>query len=150
MENLCQLTYTVNKTLCKNPLQDANGNTFRIEKPTVFKLLFCNTQEMKVIAAMFTELELVHNVTFYPPGYCKNQKTPAYDIEINLGYGGIEFACNLLEFGSSFGKLKFEGQIFNLSHSGGTGGDYCEQWCISNKAAAFALLVQKKFIAARN
>jgi len=150
MENLCQLTYTVNKTLYKNPLQDASGKTFRIESPTIFKLNFCTPKEMAIITGIFTGLELVHNVTFYPPGYCKGQKQPAYDIEINLGYGGTEFACNLLEFGCSFGKMQFEGEVFNLSHSGGTGGDYCQQWCISNKPITFAKLVQNKFIAVRN
>lgn len=150
MENLCQLTYTVNKTFVKQPILDSNGNKFVIESPTVFKLGFCTPKEMATITGIFTGLELVHNVTFYPPGYCKGQKSPAYDIEINLGYGGIEFACNLLEFGCSFGKIQFEGEVFNLSHSGGTGGDHCQQWCISNKPITFAKLVQNKFIQARN
>ncbi len=150
MKNLCQLTYTVNKTFVKSPILDETGNKFVIEAPTVFKLCFCSLKEKETVCNILIELELVHSVTYYPKGYCKGQNSPAWDIEVNLGYGGIEFVCNLLEFGCSFGKLEFEGEVFNLSHSGGTGGDFCRHWYIANKPITFAKLVQKKFIAARN
>lgn len=147
-ENLCNLSYTVNKTFTKEPILKANGERFVIVKPTVFKLSCINESKMLKITNIFKNLELVHNVTYYPIGYSKNN-APFYDVEIDLGYGRIDFKCDLLDFGYSYGEIEFEGEKFDLSHSGGTGGDFTDVWCVVGKPLEFAKLVETKFINAR-
>lgn len=144
-KDVCKLTYTVNRTFVKEPIIKADGDKFVIEKPTNFRLSGVSEVKMEQITNIYKRLELQHNVRYYPSGYCKGQKAPFYDVEIDLGYGGIDFECNLIEFDCSFGKIEFEGEEFDLSHSGGTGGDYTDMFAIVGKSVEFAKLVEKKF-----
>lgn len=149
-KDVCKLTYSVNRTFVKEPIIKADGSKFVIEKPTNFRLSCLSPSNMEKVTDIFKNLELMHSVKYYPSGYFKNQKTPLYDIKIDLGYGSIEFECNLLDFGNSFGSIEFEGTEFLLSHSGGTGGDYTDMFTITGKQVEFAKLIQSKFLKVRN
>ena len=149
-KDVCKLTYTVNRTFVKEPILKANGDKFVIEKPTNFRLSCVSPAKMEQITSIYKKLELMHSVKYYPPGYLSGQKTPLYDIEIDLGYSGsLSFECDLIEFGSSFGKIEFEKVEFNLSHSGGTGGDFTDMFTIVGQSVEFAKLVETKFLTAR-
>ena len=149
-KDVCKLTYTVNRTFVKEPIIKADGDKFVIEKPTNFRLSGVSEVKMEQITNIYKRLELQHNVRYYPSGYCKGQKAPLYDIEIDLGYSGsLSFECDLIEFGSSFGKIEFEKVEFNLSHSGGTGGDFTDMFTIVGQSVEFAKLVEAKFLTVR-
>lgn len=148
-KDVCKLTYTVNRTFVKEPILKANGDKFVIEKPTNFRLSCVSQSKMEKITAIYKNLQLMHSVKYYPPGYLSGQNTPLYDIEIDLGYSGsLSFECDLIEFGSSFGKIEFEKVEFNLSHSGGTCGDFTDMFTIVGQSVEFAKLVETKFLTA--
>ncbi|PCI30882.1 MAG: hypothetical protein COB67_00060 [SAR324 cluster bacterium] len=139
---LCDLAYTVNDgvVITKEGVlgQNLGREVFKISSPTIFSISLTRSKYLMYSNILMTG-SYMHSMTFYPKGYIKGQKEDKYDLRLDLGFINNVPTVQVIDFGSSFGKLRINNIEVGLSHASGPNGDYTDIFCLVGSNAHAAL-----------
>jgi hypothetical protein len=139
--NLCDLGININYGPTKIKAPDGERwKLFKIDNPCAVDITL-NKEKLDSISKQLREYR--HSIDYYPPRYFKGQQGVLYGVKLDCGFRW-HANIQLLDFGSSYGKVSVNGVVCDISHSGGTGDkefgwiDYAAGWHLAGRSALAA------------